>query len=114
MALDRSAFLGSKRRMEQIEVEALGGDCWVIALSGRDRLRFAPLLQATGQGQAQPDLYGEIMVAGVVDEDGNPLFQKADVPALSVLDGGMLDEVAGAILRVSGMLPESGEEAKNA
>jgi hypothetical protein len=78
----------------------------VRTLTGRERDRF--------EGQQSRDPYGDVRarlaVLALVDDQGQPLFTEADVPALSAKSSRALDRIFAVAVRLNGISKADLEE----
>lgn len=97
MALGRDAILKSDDLpREEVPVPEWGGTVFVRAMTGIERERFesAP--------DKSPNMVRALLaVMTVCDEQGNPVFGNADIPALGAKSAAALIRVAQVAMRLS-------------
>ena len=89
---------------EEVAVPEWGGTVLVRGMTGRERDEFeaSTLDQRTGR-QNLANTRAKIVIRCVVDDDGNRLFDAADIDALGAKSGAALDRVFTAAARLSGL-----------
>jgi len=116
--LSRQDILGaSDIQQELVSVPEWGGAVYVRGMTGTERDSFEASI-TEGQGRdvkinAQ-NLRAKLVARSVVDENGKPLFSKADVEALGKKSARALQRVFNVAQRLSGISDEDVETlAKN-
>ena len=97
-------------KSEYVEVPEWGGTLRVRGLTGSERDRF---FGSFVDGDGNKDLgalnnaTARVLALSIVDEDGKPLFTKADVVALGNKSGEATGKVWTVVQRISGLSPKS-------
>lgn len=90
-----------------VDVPEWGGTVLVKPLSGDDRDRFEQSnFRRTPDGGMEPNLTGSrarLCQLSIVDEQGNRIFDKADIRKLGAKSSHALDRVAEAARKASGL-----------
>lgn len=120
--LDRAAFLeGAATRppRERVEIPELAGAVWVRGLTSSERDQFEGSNVRTDiiKGKVIPRVHHERMRARLLqqcleDEDGNRLFEEADVAKLGKLRADVADRLFEVARRLSGITEADIEELK--
>jgi len=109
--LSKSAILGaSDLKHEDVNVPAWGGTVRVRAMNGLERDEFRAAITSEGPvpiGQFSAAL----LVACIVDADGNRLFTADDMAALQKKSAKSLDGPANVAMRLNGLGGDAVEEA---
>ena len=92
--------------LEPIEVREWGCTVYVKALTGTQRSQLLKSVQAGGT------VYGLAMVASLCDQEGNQLFNPADIDALNEKNGKVLERLSAFIVKLNGLHGEAIDEAK--
>lgn len=97
---------------EDVDVPEWGGAVRVAAMSGKARDDF---YARRGEGSIPySQLSASVIVATVVGEDGQPLFDDADIEALRAKSQTAMDRVLAVAFRLNGLAPGAVEDvAKN-
>lgn len=100
---------------EEVEVPEWGGSVIVRGLTGAERDKFeASIVTLKGDktGFNPENMRAKLVVLCVVDEEGKRLFSNEDVKALGEKSALALNRVFEVAQRLSGLSPDSIEEAK--
>ncbi len=110
-ALSKSEILGaSDVTVEALDVPEWGGRVYLRTMSGSDYDAFSELAAASPGGVG---LRADIVSRCLCDENGQPQQWSAEeVVALGERAGHVLDRVAAAALRISGISKDAIEETK--
>lgn len=100
--LTRESFLSAPPKVEKVEVPALGGHCFIRAMTVGDRDRFEDAQAAAGG----KDFRARIAAFSICDEAGGLLFKPEDVPALAAQFGSIIEPVAIAANKLNRVGPE--------
>ena len=112
MHLSRDDILKANDRVtEEVQVPEWGGSVLVRGMSGRERYQFeaSALDQRTGR-MNYANTRAKIVLRCVVDDDGNRVFDDADIDLLGEKSGAALDRVFEAAARLSGLGDRDVEE----
>ena len=88
MTLNRESFLSPKLKIEEVQVEDLGGSVFVKQLTAKDAIAYGvgigKLMEAAKEAEKdQPiDLRERLLVITVCDEDGKLIFSQEDIALL--------------------------------
>ena len=99
--LSRGSFMRCKLRTDEVQVSELGG--WVkireISLADFDAIEshVASLNESGGQLQFR----ARVIIAGVIDQNGDPLFRDSDVELVSNLSSKLANKIVNAITGLS-------------
>lgn len=97
-------------KTQDIEVPEWGGTVRVAAMSGKARDEF---YAQQGDGKVAYSLFSaRVLVATVVGEDGQPLFEEADIELLRAKSQAAMDRVLAVALRLNGLGPAAIEDAE--
>jgi imidazoleglycerol phosphate dehydratase HisB len=108
--LTRQEILGADDlQLDEHAVPEWGGTVYLRALTSAEREQLEGRVR---QGTVVEGLREQLVAAAVVDVSGRALFTPADVPALAEKNGAVMDRLATAILRLSGMGAQAVEEAE--
>jgi hypothetical protein len=91
---------------EEVDVPEWGGSVLVRGMSGRERDEFeASMAQQRGGKMVQNlvNVRAKIVIRCVVDDNGNRLFDAADIDVLGGKSGAALDRVFTVASRLSGL-----------
>ncbi|WP_205752947.1 hypothetical protein [Cupriavidus oxalaticus] len=95
---------------EDIEVPEWGGTVRVAMMSGKARDDF---FGRQGEGKVPYSQFSaSVVVATVVDEAGQPLFDEADIEALRAKSQAAMDRVLAVSLRLNGIGQNATAEAE--
>lgn len=98
---------------EVVEVPEWGGEVVVRGLRGRERDEFeASIMERRGR-QMVPNtanIRAKLVVLCCVDDEGKPLFNRADVEQLGEKSGAPIDRIYEVAARLSGMTDEESQE----
>ena len=113
--LSRAAILEvADVQQEDVDVPEWGGVVRVRGLTARERDAFeGTVVQAQGNRITRntANISARLLCLTAIDEDGNLLFTQDDAEALGNKSGEAMTRVTRVILRLSGMAPDSLEEA---
>lgn len=90
---------------DTVEVERWGGEVRVQEISAQT----IEELRNIGEGK-ELKAACTIIIAGVIDEDGNKVFNKKDIDKLMQMSVSDLNTVSEAILKISGLNPAGDDE----
>lgn len=109
--LSKAAILASvDLQSEDVEVPEWGGTVRVAMMSGKARDEF---FGRQGEGKVPYSQFAaSVLVATVIDEDGNPVFDETDVEALRAKSQAAMDRVLAVSLRLNGIGPNAAEAAE--
>lgn len=110
--LTREQILGFKPKVEKIQVPEWGGEVFIRPLSGRARDAFAGASKEAKDTLGYSRLLAGVVIASVVDQDGNALLKAEDAENLIGMDARTLDALSKAIMKVSGLTEEAADAAK--
>lgn len=98
-------------KVKALVVEEWGGTVFIRSLDGEQREDIEIRSQRLERGDVESyrDLKSRVLVYGLCNEKGEPLFEKKHIPLLKKKDGGVLDRVSTAILTLSGMTKEEAD-----
>ena len=88
------------------KVNVAGLDLYVRGLTGAERRLLAE--RAKDGTPLQPY---EVAALAVCTDKGERFFTEAEAAELADVDGGVIEKIAEAVLRASGLLPEAQDEA---
>ena len=109
--LSRDAILALKGgRYEDVDVKGLGGTVRVAAVSAGARDAFELSLQDMPEEDRRKDFRARLLVMSCIDNDGKPLFEPDDIPALSALEAAAVDPVIEVAMRLNGLSQRDREE----
>lgn len=94
---------------DDVDVPEWGGTVRVRALTGAERDRFEASI-AGGKKPSYDNFRSKLVVASVVDADGERLFTQADVQLLGKKSAAALNRVFEAAQRLSGLNDEDVDE----
>lgn len=106
--LNREAFLSAKATVpvEEVLLPELGGSVFVKGMTAKDRTAFEKQFQ-TPSGKPNKVRIAEIrerlVVATVCDENRNPLFTEADIPAIGEQSAAVVERLVSVAQRLCGM-----------
>jgi len=107
MALSRDAILSATDiRTKVVAVPEWGGDVIVATMSGTARDEWEQSLIQRKGNKTEPNLTNvraRLVMATVVDEDGNRLFTEADVTALGKKSSAALERVCKIAQKLNGI-----------
>jgi hypothetical protein len=92
--------------VEALEIPEWGVTVYLKSMSVGERLKFRELLKADESDEA------ELLVLALSDEQGKPLFTKADIPELRKKNSKVTDAVLHRWLEINGLTLKSSEEAE--
>ena len=112
--LSRELILGTDDLMTKVvEVPEWGGEVVVRGLRGRERDEFeASIMERRGR-QMVPNtanIRAKLVVLCCIDEEGKPLFNRADVEQLGEKSGAPIDRIYEVAAELSGMTDTQTEE----
>lgn len=109
--LSKAAILGAvDLKTEDVEVTEWGGTVRVAMMSGKARDEF---FGRQGEDKVPYSQFAaSVLVATVIDEDGNPVFDEADIDALRAKSQPAMDRVLAVSLRLNGIGPNASEVAE--
>lgn len=97
-------------KTESIEIAEWGVTLTVRTLNVRQRGEIEAVLasckDANGRLQDTGRFYAALVVAGVVDDGGQPVFSKSDRDALMAKAGDAVGRIAEAVARLAGLNPQ--------
>lgn len=103
---------------EEVEVPEWGGTVLVRGLTAKEYISLGTDMQV-GEGttvdrEKAKDLMPLVVSMGVIDEDGNSVFEEEDVEALAKKSFAPINRITSKILNLSNVsLGEEGEEVPN-
>lgn len=106
------------RKTEELYVERWNKTLRIRELDGvaRDQITTLYIRQSQSDPQSKldvpPGLFEYYVYHGVVDEAGNQLFTLEDIAVLRRKNGEVVKFIAEAVQKLSGMAPDSLEEAR--
>ncbi len=99
---------------EYVEVPEWGGGVWVRTMTGSERDRWErQFVDEQGKPRKSTEiehLRAALVVHCVVDDNGQKLFDEADIPALGAKSGKALDRLFAVAQRLNGFRKEDIEE----
>lgn len=107
--LTRDAILGAADiTYEEVACPEWGGTVRVRALSGAQRAQWQQATLVTGANGRTPSVNFQqttvrLVLLGVVDDDGRPLFTNADLTALLQKNSAPLERIGDVVMRLSGI-----------
>lgn len=109
-------LLAHDLKTETVEVPEWGGSVLVRTMSGADRDDFENSLVTVGpDGKRMPDLTNmraKLVALTVVDDEGNRLFDTADIPALAKKSASALERVFTVTQKLNGLGAHAEEQAE--
>lgn len=116
MQLSRDAILSADdAKRELVSVPEWGGDVFVSTMSGSARDSWEQSLIIRKGNKTEPNMENmraRLVIATVVDENGNRLFTDADVAALGKKSAAALERVCKVAQRLNGIGDVELEELK--
>lgn len=117
MTLSRDQILAAEASLptESVEVPEWGGAVLVRGLTASEADAFlASTVKQRGTAGAfdRTDFQAKICQLCLVDDQGQPMFGKEDVPALGKKSARALARIAPVAMRLSGLAPEDVEGLK--
>ncbi|WP_417534206.1 hypothetical protein [Marinobacterium stanieri] len=101
-------------KSEVVEVPEWGGSVRVRTMTGTARDRLEAQMVASDGTADTTNVRAKYVAAGIVDEQGEPVFTEGDIAALGKRSCAALDRVFEAVQRLSGVTNKDIEElAKN-
>ena len=101
----------ARLKREPLAVPELGGTVYLRELTGQEREEWGAMYN--GDVRAKHRLAAATVWLSLVDEAGNRFYtDPADITKLAALPGRVIERMADVTLRLSGMKPDSVEEAK--
>ncbi|WP_284459685.1 hypothetical protein [Cupriavidus campinensis] len=109
--LSKAAILGAADlKTEDVEVPEWGGSVRVAVMSGLARDNW---ISRQGDGKVPYSVFtARVLVSTVVDEDGQPVFDEADIETLRGKNQAAMDRVLAVALRLNGLAASAVEEAE--
>ena len=110
MPLNREELLAGiasrAKDLTKLDIPEWGGEVFVRRMSSGD-------VDRTGlsSGTRDAGVIGKVLVASIVDEDGAPLFQEGDLPALEQADIATVARVFAEVISINGLGDEDLEAA---
>jgi hypothetical protein len=116
MSLTKDAILAANDlASETVACPEWGGDVIVRSMTGTQRDAYeGTLMVRDDDGQYRVDTENmkvKLVVFTAVDDAGNPLFSAEDIPALSGKSAAVIERLAAAASRLSGLGKTATEEA---
>lgn len=110
--LSKLAILSAQDcKHELLDVPEWGGAVKIRAMTGAERDAFR--VQISDAGDKNVGLFEAALLAlTLADENGNRLFELADIEALRAKSAAVLDRVAKAAMKINGMADDSVEDAE--
>lgn len=103
------------RPTDTVHVAAWDDDVRIRAIGGDTRAKVVEIAGRMERGDATAedvwDFYAECVVGGVVNSDGKPVFGAPDKEALKKKNGEAIEDIAQAVMQLSGMNPDDIEDA---
>lgn len=100
-------FSAQDFHFDTVDVKEWGGSLRVRELSGEERSYCDRILKDIEAGKGTHNTYPAAIIAcGAVDEQGNAVFTRQDIPTLSRKADAVLQRVAVRILELSGATVE--------
>ena len=90
-------------------IQAAGADVLLRPWTSSERQAFQAIVRAHGDAP-MPDLYENLFVRSIIDEQGNRLFADDEIAAARILSGQALEEVAMKVIELNGL--EKDDEKK--
>lgn len=107
MTLSRDQILAADDiKRELVAVPEWGGEVYVKGLSALERDRFeASVLDQSGGGRKikLENFRARLAALSICDENGKPIFEASDIPALGAKSAAALDRVLAVSQRLSAM-----------
>ena len=117
MSLRDKIFAADDRQIETVEVPEWGCSVGVRVMGGaeRDTFEYEATKRMTDDKLTDPrGLRSRLLVATLVDEEGQPVFTSADIPAIEQKAAPVISRLCEVAQRVNGLSDEDVEElAKN-
>lgn len=88
-------ILGAKPELTKIDIEGLNGSVYVKEFTAKTRKAYVEAINN------ETDAHAVVIVNGVCDEDGEPLFEPEDVIKLQELRSDIHDQLFNAVLKLS-------------
>ncbi|URF02969.1 phage tail assembly chaperone [Cupriavidus campinensis] len=109
--LSKAAILAAADlKTEDVEVPEWGGSVRVAVMSGLARDNW---ISRQGDGKVPYSVFtARVLVSTVVDEDGQPVFDEADIETLRGKNQAAMDRVLAVALRLNGLAATAVEEAE--
>lgn len=99
-------------KKEVVNVPEWGGDVFVSEMSGATRDRWEQGLQERNSKGKLIASRAKLVVATVVDENGNPMFEEKDIEELGKLSAVSLENICDVALRINKLMTDDLENAK--
>lgn len=116
MALNRDQILeASDLKTQTVSVPEWGGDVIVSAMTGAARDAWEQSLVLTNGSKTtvnMENMRARLVVATVVDEDGNRLFKDDDIARLGAKSGAALERVCKVAQRLNSLTDADLEDVK--
>ncbi len=118
MLLTKEQILSAEdRKTKEVEVPEWGGNVLISELTAEDRDRFeAEFVDSKSKKGENPlfNIRARLAALTIVDENGNRLFNDADIKALGKKSGSCLDKIFAVAQKINGIGNNDIEEiAKN-
>jgi hypothetical protein len=97
-------------KTEEMEIPEWGTTVTIRGLTGKQRASYFEDQQQ--ENQPLWKFVSKLVVLGVVDEDGDPIFTEDDLEAIGEKNADVLDRIAAAVGRLSGFGPDSKGETE--
>src|SRR5512133_1899019 len=100
------------RKFKDLEVPEWGGTVRVGTMSGKERDSYERVFGDIREGTMDASIRASLCAACVVDENGVPLFTKADLQALGEKSGAALDRVFDVAVELNALGRKQEEKLK--
>lgn len=89
-------------KTKDVDVPEWGGTVRIRTMTGADRMRFQRL-SAKQKGKSPDNLFEALLIATVIDDNGDPLFTPADIVKLSEKSNVAIQRVFEAAAKLNGL-----------
>ncbi|AGA28729.1 phage tail assembly chaperone family protein, TAC [Singulisphaera acidiphila] len=107
MSLTRDQILASDgRKRKKVEIPDLGGSVFVQSRTARQQEQWEAMCSDNGTdgAKAKNSVRSTVAVMSVCDEDGNPMFTEADIPALNDVSCRIMIQIWDAAMEVNSLV----------
>jgi hypothetical protein len=106
--LTRDQILATKIPTVEVNVPEWGGSVLVRGLTGLERERYLAAMDADKKSDTNPTVY--LVIAGVVDEAGSPVFDYSDADLLLAKSLKTLLTLSNKVIELSGLSAKAEED----
>lgn len=111
--LNREEILSKKDlKKEKVFVEEWGGDVIVSEMSGAERDAWEQWMSRKKKGEIVQNIRARLVVASVVDANGNRIFADEHIEKVGELSSNALEKVCEVADRLNGLTDAALQEAK--